>query len=78
MRLDCSGLDPRWSSITVVFNATPREQRQTVDALKGAAVALHPIQAAGGDAVVQRSAFDPATGTLTVPARTVAVFVQTA
>lgn len=78
MRLDCSGLDPRWSSITVVFNATPQEQRQTVDALKGAAVALHPIQAAGGDAVVQRSAFDPATGTLTVPARTVAVFVQTA
>jgi hypothetical protein len=27
---------------------------------------------------VQRSAFDPATGTLTVPARTVAGFVQTA
>ena len=56
----------------------PQDQGQTVDALKGAALALHPVQTGSGDDVVKRSAFDPASGTLTVPARTVAVFVQTA
>ncbi|MFC4584884.1 pullulanase-type alpha-1,6-glucosidase [Sphaerisporangium corydalis] len=76
MHLDSSGVDPRWASITVVFNATPVTATQTVAALKGARVALHPVQAASGDAVVRRSAFDPSTGTLTVPARTVAVFVR--
>ncbi|MEV6984687.1 pullulanase-type alpha-1,6-glucosidase [Sphaerisporangium sp. NPDC051017] len=76
MHLDSSGVDPRWKSITVVFNATPRQQTQTVPALAGAQVTLHPVQAAGGDPVVKRSAFDSPTGTLTVPARTVAVFVR--
>ncbi|MBB5132050.1 pullulanase-type alpha-1,6-glucosidase [Thermocatellispora tengchongensis] len=76
MRVDVSGLDPRWKSVTVVFNATPGEQRQTVSALAGADVALHPVQAASADPVVRRSAFDAGTGTFTVPPRTVAVFVQ--
>jgi hypothetical protein len=48
-----------------------------VPALKGAQVALHPVQAASDDPVVRQSAADPATGTLTVPARTVAVFTET-
>ncbi|GAA3757801.1 pullulanase-type alpha-1,6-glucosidase [Spinactinospora alkalitolerans] len=76
MHLDASGVDPRWSSVTVVFNATPQEQSQTVGALRGADLSLHPVQAASGDPVVAESAADPADGTLTVPARTVAVFVQ--
>ncbi|MBB4943765.1 pullulanase-type alpha-1,6-glucosidase [Streptosporangium album] len=76
MHLDASGVDPHWKSITVVFNATPSEQPQTVAVLKGAQVTLHPVQTAGDDAAVKRSAFDSTTGTLTVPARTVAVFVQ--
>ncbi|PRX06192.1 UNVERIFIED_ORG: pullulanase-type alpha-1,6-glucosidase [Actinomadura viridilutea] len=76
MRLDGRGLDPRWKSITVVFNATPSAQTQTVPALKGAAVTLHPVQAASADPVVRRSSFDPRTGTLHVPARTTAVFVE--
>ncbi|MFC4529216.1 pullulanase-type alpha-1,6-glucosidase [Sphaerisporangium dianthi] len=76
MHLDSSGVDPRWKSVTVVFNATPETQAQTVAALKGAQVALHPVQAASDDPVVRRSSFDPSTGTLTVPARTVAVFVR--
>ncbi|WP_371785244.1 pullulanase-type alpha-1,6-glucosidase [Streptosporangium subroseum] len=76
MHLDASGLDPRWKSITVVFNATPETRPQTVAALKGARVTLHPVQTAGDDAVVKQSTFDPVSGTLTVPARTVAVFVQ--
>ncbi|WP_433360246.1 pullulanase-type alpha-1,6-glucosidase [Streptosporangium sp. CA-115845] len=76
MHLDASGIDPRWKSITVVFNATSETRPQSVAALKGTQVTLHPVQTAGDDAVVKQSTFDPATGTLTVPARTVAVFVQ--
>ncbi|MCG5217423.1 pullulanase-type alpha-1,6-glucosidase [Streptosporangium sp. KLBMP 9127] len=76
MHLDAAGLDPRWKSITVVFNATPQARPQTVAALRGTAAELHPVQRAGGDPVVKQSAFDRATGTITVPARTVAVFVQ--
>jgi pullulanase/glycogen debranching enzyme len=76
MRLDGRGLDRRWSSVTVVFNATPAAAKQTVPGLRGKAVALHPVQRDSADPVVRTSAFDAATGTLTVPARTVAVFVQ--
>ncbi|GII75805.1 hypothetical protein Sru01_07870 [Sphaerisporangium rufum] len=76
MHLDTTGLDPRWKSITVVFNATPQAQAPVLPGLRGAAVALHPVQAASADPVVRRSAFDAATGALTVPARTVAVFVR--
>ncbi|MEV1179033.1 alpha-1,6-glucosidase domain-containing protein, partial [Nonomuraea sp. NPDC049784] len=75
MHVDTSGLDPRWSSVSVVFNATPSARTQVVESLAGQAVSLHPVQAASGDPVVRESAFDLATGTLTVPGRTVAVFV---
>ena len=37
--------------------------------------ALHPMQAAGTDAVVKAAAFAAGSGQFTVPARTVAVFV---
>ena len=76
MRLDGRGLDDRWSSVTVVFNATPAAARQTVPALRGTAVTLHPVQRASADPVVRTASVDRRTGTLTVPARTVAVFVQ--
>ncbi|SEG10522.1 alpha-1,6-glucosidases, pullulanase-type [Thermomonospora echinospora] len=76
MRLDGTGLDPRWKSITVVFNGDADEHRQTVGDMKGAAVSLHPVQAASTDPVVRTSSFDPVTGTFKVPGRTVAVFVQ--
>lgn len=76
MHLEASGLDPRWKSITVVFNATTRTQSQTVASLAGSTAALHPVQQSGDDPVVKQSTFTSATGTLTVPARTVAVFVE--
>ncbi|MFI1535700.1 pullulanase-type alpha-1,6-glucosidase [Streptomyces anandii] len=60
--------------LVVVFNATPKRQEQRVASLAGAHYRLHPVQAAGSDAVVKTSAYDAATGTFTVPARTVAVF----
>ncbi|MEU1882474.1 pullulanase-type alpha-1,6-glucosidase [Streptosporangium sp. NPDC020072] len=78
MHLDSDGLDPHRTSLTVVFNATPGTVTQAVAALAGARVELHPVQAGGGDPVVRRSGFDPATGTLSVSARTVAVFVRPA
>ncbi|WP_219911754.1 pullulanase-type alpha-1,6-glucosidase [Nonomuraea fuscirosea] len=76
MHVDTEGLDPRWASVTVVFNATPSAQAQTLPEVAGREVALHPVQAASEDPVVRESSFDPATGTVTVPARTVAVFVS--
>ncbi|MGA5288030.1 pullulanase-type alpha-1,6-glucosidase [Streptomyces pseudogriseolus] len=60
--------------LVVVFNATPERQEQRVAALAGQAHRLHPVQAAGGDAVVKTSSYAKATGTFSVPARTVAVF----
>ncbi|WP_229758586.1 pullulanase-type alpha-1,6-glucosidase [Peterkaempfera bronchialis] len=76
MHLDGTGLPGAEKGITVVFNATPQAQRQTLSRLRGSRQALHPVQAGGGDRVVRASAFDGATGTFTVPARSVAVFVQ--
>lgn len=76
MHLDGTGLDPHWKSITVVFNATLDTRQQTVSSFKGAHLTLHPVQAASSDPIVKQSTFDSSTGTLTVPARTVAVFVQ--
>jgi len=72
--LDGTGL--RTPSVTVIYNATPTAQTQTVPALAGTRRALHPVQATGADPVVRRSAFDARTGRFTVPAATVAVFVQ--
>ncbi|PZG89461.1 DUF3372 domain-containing protein, partial [Streptomyces sp. NTH33] len=60
--------------LVVVFNATPERQQQRVAALAGAHYRLHPVQAAGADPVVKTSSYAAATGTFTVPARTVAVF----
>ncbi|UUS30723.1 MULTISPECIES: pullulanase-type alpha-1,6-glucosidase [Streptomyces] len=64
----------RLGDLVVVFNATPERQDQRVTALAGRDHALHPVQAGGADAVVKASRYDAATGTFTVPARTVAVF----
>ncbi|HEX4815816.1 MAG TPA: pullulanase-type alpha-1,6-glucosidase [Nonomuraea sp.] len=75
MRVDTAGLDPRWTSVAVVFNAAPSACAQTVSELAGREVRLHPVQAGSADPVVRESAFDPDTATLTVPGRTVAVFV---
>ncbi|MGK5732190.1 pullulanase-type alpha-1,6-glucosidase [Streptomyces sp. URMC 124] len=64
----------RLGGLLVVLNATPQRQDQRVAALAGRPCALHPVQAAGADEAVKAAACAPATGTFTVPARTVAVF----
>jgi pullulanase-type alpha-1,6-glucosidase len=76
MRLDARGVDRRWSSLTVVFNATPSAARQTVPGLRGAAVELHPELRRSADPVVRAATFDRNSGTFTVPARSVAVYVS--
>ncbi|MER6452328.1 pullulanase-type alpha-1,6-glucosidase [Streptomyces sp900105245] len=62
--------------LVVVFNATPKRQEQRIGSLAGAHYRLHPVQAAGADAVVKTSAYAAGSGTFTVPARTVAVFTR--
>ncbi|MEV0810871.1 pullulanase-type alpha-1,6-glucosidase [Micromonospora sp. NPDC050200] len=76
MTLDGRGLDGKWKSVTVVFNATPEAAEQTVAGLRGADVDLHPVLANSADPVLRTASFDKASGTFTVPARSVAVFVQ--
>lgn len=74
-RLDGTGMHT-YRSITVIYNATATTQKQTVSALTGTRQSLHPVQAAGNDSVVTRARFDTTHGTFTVPAYTLAVFVQ--
>jgi len=73
-RLDGTGLRGA-NSITVVYNATPTAQRQKITALSGTRHHLHPVQSLGSDQAVKRARFER-DGTFTVPAYTVAVFVQ--
>jgi len=67
-------LDPARERLVVVWNATPGAQ--TVEVEGAGSLTLHPMQAAGSDDVVKQTAVGP--GSLTVPARTVAVLQQTA
>ena len=76
MRIDTTGLDPHWTAVIVIFNASPQTHVQPIDLPAGARVALHPAQETSLDPIVKRSAFDATHGTLTVPARTAAVFSQ--
>ncbi|WP_320775412.1 pullulanase-type alpha-1,6-glucosidase [Streptomyces sp. CRN 30] len=66
----------RAGDLVVVFNATPGEKKQTVSGAAGTGYRLHPVQAAGSDAVVKDAAYAEGSGTFTVPARTVAVFTR--
>jgi pullulanase-type alpha-1,6-glucosidase len=78
MRIDDtkgSDVDPALRGLVVVFNASPDAVSQKVPGLSGA-VTLSPVQANGADSVVKQAAYDASTSTFSVPARTVAVFVQ--
>ncbi len=69
-------LDAQIDAVIVVFNATPHPITQTAATLAGREFILSPIQAAGADPVVVATTWDAATGTVSVPGRTVAVLVQ--
>ena len=69
-------VDPAHDRVVVVFNATDAEQSYAAEGLVGTGLALHPVQAGGADPAVKDAWFEAATGTLVVPARTTAVFVD--
>ncbi len=80
MRLDDTAgadLDPRLSGLVAVFNATPAPVQQRVPALAGHRLQLSPVQAGGSDPVVRTASWDAVSAQLTVPARSVVVFVET-
>ena len=66
----------RAGDLVVVFNAGPQRRTQRIEALTGAPYALHPVQAAGADAVTKGSSYERSSGTFSVPGRTVAVFTR--
>ena len=69
-------VDPALDGVVVVFNATPHEISQRVDALVDRFLVLSEVQVCGVDPVVRETRFDATTGLVTVPARTVAVLVE--
>jgi pullulanase/glycogen debranching enzyme len=88
MRIDDrAGWDPatrRWAhdvdrsleGVLVVVNGSDEPTTQTVGALAGHRLSLSPVQARGSDPVVRSTTWASSTGTVTVPARTVAVLVE--
>ena len=75
MCLDGTGLDPRWRLVVVVFNATEAPAVETVADLRGMSLRLHPSLVASADPLLRTASAEAATGTLRVPARSVAVYV---
>ena len=69
-------VDPSLEGALVVFNASPEATTQAIPALAGRGFALTPALATGADAVVKTTTWDAATGSVTVPARSVAVLVD--
>ena len=69
-------VDPNAKGMVIVFNASPQATTQTIAATQGENYRLDRNQAHGSDPVVRSASFARTTGTFTVPARTVAVFVQ--
>ncbi len=79
MRIDDTvgaDVDAALKGLVVVFNATPGQVTQPVPGTAGLALSLSAIQAGGTDPVVKTATWNATTGSATVPARTVAVFVQ--
>lgn len=71
-----SDVDRRLDGVLVVFNASPTSATVEVPELAGRDYALSRVQARGADAVVRQTRWDAADGTVTVPARTVAVLTD--
>jgi pullulanase-type alpha-1,6-glucosidase len=73
MGLDGTGLDAQWGTVVTVFNATPTEVVLSVPELAGVELRLHPDLVGSVDPELRTAS--AAAGELTVPARSVAVFV---
>jgi pullulanase-type alpha-1,6-glucosidase len=79
MRIDDTvgpDIDPALRGLVVVFNAGVSPVDQVVPGLVGHSLTLSPVQASGSDDVAKSAAWDAGAGSVSVPARTVAVFVE--
>ena len=77
MRLADTGaasIDPAYSQIVVMINATPKDQTFSSADFANAGFMLHPVQAKSADAALKNAKYDAA-GTFSVPARTTMIFV---
>src|SRR5699024_8865674 len=68
--------DPELDGVLAVFNASPEQITEQVDAFAGRDFTLSAVQQDGVDDVVRSTQWDAGTGTVTVPGRTVAVLVE--
>ncbi|WP_246958229.1 pullulanase-type alpha-1,6-glucosidase [Brachybacterium sp. Marseille-Q7125] len=67
--------DPALDGLVTVFNASDEPITEQIEGMAGLEYTLHPVQAEGADPVVKESTWDTASGTVTIPAHTVAVFI---
>ena len=74
MSLDATGLDSPWATIVVVFNGTEDAVEQRVPDLP--VLRLHPVLVESADPVLRTAS--AAADLLSVPPRSVAVFVSDA
>lgn len=77
MRLDDTvgvDVDKDLRGMVVIFNASDGATTQGVPGTAGSGYSLQPVQASGSDPIVKTAAHDPASGSFTVLAPTVAVF----
>ncbi len=65
-----------YRQILVIFNGTTTSTSLSDPSLQGAHFQLHPVLRGSTDIATRQSTFQPSTGTATVPALTVAVFVS--
>ena len=68
-------LDANYDYVLVFFNATDEEQTFVLGDDVPVGLTLHPVQATSADAVVREAAYNTEDHSLTIPARTTAVFI---
>lgn len=73
--IGAENLDPEYAQIVVIFNGRDETLEFTNLAFSGGTFELHPILQDSADTVVQTAAYDPSSGSFSVPALTTAVFV---
>lgn len=69
-------IDPALERVLVAFNASGDPKEVSVPSLEGKSLQLSPQQQTGSDEVVKQSSWNASAATLSVPPRTVAVFVS--
>ncbi|XP_078166703.1 limit dextrinase isoform X1 [Carex rostrata] len=71
-----SQLDPMYSLIVVVFNASPEVVSMEIPDLKSKTLQLHPVQLNSADDLVKKAKYEAKSGYFSIPQRTTTVFVQ--